>query len=44
MNPLLATWGLSEALVYLRHLELRDEAVKVEGSDPELWTAAPTSG
>lgn len=44
MNPLLATWGLSEALVYLRHLERRGEAVKVEGSDPELWTAAATSG
>jgi glyoxylase-like metal-dependent hydrolase (beta-lactamase superfamily II) len=44
MNPLLATWGLSEALVYLQHLELQGQAAKVEGSDPELWTAPASSG
>lgn len=40
LNPMLATWGLSEALVYLNHLEIQGEAAKVKGSDPELWTAA----
>lgn len=39
LNPMLATWGLSEALVYLNHLEIQGQAAKVEGSDPELWTA-----
>jgi glyoxylase-like metal-dependent hydrolase (beta-lactamase superfamily II) len=44
LNQLLATWGLSEALVYLRHLELRGLAARVEGSDPELWIAGSASG
>lgn len=33
-------WSLTEALCYLRHLELRGEAVRVDASDPELWTLA----
>ncbi|MEJ7715522.1 MAG: MBL fold metallo-hydrolase [Thermoleophilaceae bacterium] len=37
LNPMLASWGLSETLAYLRHLEITGEAEKVEGSDPERW-------
>ena len=37
LNPMLVSWGLSETLAYLRHLELTGKAEKVEGSDPERW-------
>ncbi len=37
LNPMLVSWGLSETLAYLRHLEITGEAEKVEGSDPERW-------
>jgi len=37
LNPMLASWGLSETLAYLRHLEITGEAEKVEGSEPERW-------
>jgi len=37
LNPMLASWGLSETLAYLRHLEITGEAEKEEGSDPERW-------
>jgi glyoxylase-like metal-dependent hydrolase (beta-lactamase superfamily II) len=33
-------WGLSETLCYLRHLERRGEAVKVEDGERERWAAA----
>jgi len=37
LTPMLVSWGLSEALCYLRHLELAAEVAKVEGSEPERW-------
>jgi glyoxylase-like metal-dependent hydrolase (beta-lactamase superfamily II) len=36
-SPMMINWGLSEVLCYLRYLELREEAEKVEGEDPERW-------
>lgn len=39
LNPMLLNWGLSETLCYLRHLELRGEASKVDGEDPARWRA-----
>ncbi len=39
LTPMLLNWGLSETLCYLRHLELRGGAEKVEGEDPERWRA-----
>ena len=33
LNPMLVSWGLSETLAYLRHLEIKGETEKVEGSD-----------
>ncbi|MGH2744450.1 MAG: MBL fold metallo-hydrolase [Thermoleophilaceae bacterium] len=33
-------WGLSETLCYLRHLERRGEAAKVEDAEPERWAPA----
>jgi glyoxylase-like metal-dependent hydrolase (beta-lactamase superfamily II) len=35
-------WGLSETLCYLRHLERRGEAAKVEEADAERWAALGT--
>jgi hypothetical protein len=40
LNPMLATWGLSQALCYLRHLEARGEVVRLEGEEPERWGPA----
>ena len=40
LTPMMVNWGLSEVLCYLRHLELRGEARKLEDSDPERWVAA----
>ncbi len=37
LNPMLVSWGLSETLAYLRHLEITGEAEKEEGSEPERW-------
>jgi glyoxylase-like metal-dependent hydrolase (beta-lactamase superfamily II) len=39
-RPLTVSWGLTETLCYLRHLEVRGEASRVDGSDPERWRAA----
>jgi glyoxylase-like metal-dependent hydrolase (beta-lactamase superfamily II) len=39
-RPLRLSWGLTETLCYLRHLEVRGEASRVDGSDPERWRAA----
>jgi glyoxylase-like metal-dependent hydrolase (beta-lactamase superfamily II) len=36
-GPMMVGWGLSETLCYLRHLELRGEVERVDGSDPERW-------
>jgi glyoxylase-like metal-dependent hydrolase (beta-lactamase superfamily II) len=40
LTPMMVNWGLSETLCYLRHLELRGEAQKLEGEDPERWRLA----
>jgi hypothetical protein len=34
---MMVSWGLSEVLVYLRHLEVREEAMPVEGEEPSRW-------
>ena len=36
-QPLMIGWGLTEALCYLNHMELRGEVAKVEGDDHERW-------
>ncbi|HWH44697.1 MAG TPA: MBL fold metallo-hydrolase [Thermoleophilaceae bacterium] len=40
LNPMLVSWGLSQALCYLRYLELREQAGRVEpdgDGEPERW-------
>ena len=37
LNPMLVNWGLTEALCYLRHLELRGEVEREPAEDPERW-------
>jgi len=37
-RPMMVGWGLSEALCYLRHLEVRGEVRRVDGAAPERWT------
>jgi glyoxylase-like metal-dependent hydrolase (beta-lactamase superfamily II) len=39
-DQMMVSWGLSEALCYLRHLELRGEARPLEGEQPGRWAAA----
>jgi glyoxylase-like metal-dependent hydrolase (beta-lactamase superfamily II) len=39
-RPMMVGWGLSETLCYLRHLELRGEVQRLDGSDPERWSRA----
>jgi glyoxylase-like metal-dependent hydrolase (beta-lactamase superfamily II) len=39
-GPMAVNWGLSEALAYLRYLELRGEAARSEGEQPERWRLA----
>jgi glyoxylase-like metal-dependent hydrolase (beta-lactamase superfamily II) len=39
-RPMMVGWGLSETLCYLRHLELRGEVQRLDGSDPERWARA----
>jgi glyoxylase-like metal-dependent hydrolase (beta-lactamase superfamily II) len=36
-EAMMVSWGLTEALCYLRHLELGGEARRVDGSEPERW-------
>jgi glyoxylase-like metal-dependent hydrolase (beta-lactamase superfamily II) len=36
-TPMMLSWGLSEALAYLRHLEVLGEALRLEGEEPERW-------
>ena len=38
--PMMVGWGLSETLAYLRHLELRGEAARVDDAEPERWAPA----
>jgi glyoxylase-like metal-dependent hydrolase (beta-lactamase superfamily II) len=40
LDPMMMSWGLTETLCYLRHLERRGEAVSVEDADPALWRLA----
>jgi hypothetical protein len=41
LTPMMVNWALSQILCYLRYLELREEAVKVDGDDPaERWALA----
>jgi glyoxylase-like metal-dependent hydrolase (beta-lactamase superfamily II) len=37
-EPLMIGWGLTEALCYLSHMELRGEVERVDGTDPERWS------
>ena len=39
LTPMMINWGLSEVLCYLQHLELRGEAARVDGEEPERWRA-----
>ena len=41
-GPMMVGWGLSEALCYLRHLELEGvvKRVEAEGEEPERWALA----
>ena len=39
-EPLMIGWGLTEALCYLTHMELRGEVVKLDGEDTERWQLA----
>jgi len=41
LTPMMVNWGLSEALCYLRHLELEGQAEKLQDTDPEQWRRAP---
>jgi glyoxylase-like metal-dependent hydrolase (beta-lactamase superfamily II) len=36
-EPLMIGWGLTEALCYLNHMELRGEATRIDGEDAERW-------
>jgi hypothetical protein len=39
-RPMMIGWGLSETLCYLRHLEVRGDVERLDGSDPERWMVA----
>src|SRR3954452_8309030 len=39
-SPMMVTWGLSETLSYLRHLERLEEAERVESDPAEKWSLA----
>jgi glyoxylase-like metal-dependent hydrolase (beta-lactamase superfamily II) len=39
-QQMMVSWGLSETLCYLRHLELRGDVQPLDGSDPERWARA----
>ena len=36
-QPMMIGWGLTEALCYLTHMELRGEVTKLDDEDPERW-------
>jgi glyoxylase-like metal-dependent hydrolase (beta-lactamase superfamily II) len=37
LTPMIVNWGLSEALCYLRYMELRDQVRRLDGEEPERW-------
>jgi glyoxylase-like metal-dependent hydrolase (beta-lactamase superfamily II) len=39
-GEMMVSWGLSEVLCYLRHLEVRGEAAALDGEAPARWTVA----
>jgi glyoxylase-like metal-dependent hydrolase (beta-lactamase superfamily II) len=39
-GPMMIGWGLSEALAYLRHMELAGQVERLDGEDPERWRLA----
>jgi hypothetical protein len=39
-SQMMVSWGLSEVLCYLTHLERLGEATPVEGEDPSRWSLA----
>ena len=39
-GPMMIGWGLSEALCYLRHMEMAGEVERLDGEDPERWQLA----
>jgi glyoxylase-like metal-dependent hydrolase (beta-lactamase superfamily II) len=39
-GPMMIGWGLTEALCYLRHMELGGEVERMDGEDPERWRLA----
>ena len=43
-KPLMIGWGLTEALCYLSHLELRGEVERLDGEEPERWRLEPPDG
>jgi glyoxylase-like metal-dependent hydrolase (beta-lactamase superfamily II) len=40
-EPMMIGWGLTEALCYLTHMELRGEVVKLDGEETERWRLSP---
>jgi glyoxylase-like metal-dependent hydrolase (beta-lactamase superfamily II) len=42
LTPMVVNWGLSEALCYLRYMELRDQVARVDGEEPERWELRPS--
>jgi glyoxylase-like metal-dependent hydrolase (beta-lactamase superfamily II) len=40
-EPMMIGWGLTEALCYLNHMELRGEVTRVDGEDAERWQLLP---
>jgi len=45
-GPMMIGWGLTEALCYLNHMELRGEVEQLEGEDTDRWqlVASPSQG
>jgi glyoxylase-like metal-dependent hydrolase (beta-lactamase superfamily II) len=39
-KPLMIGWGLTEALCYLNHMELRGEVARLDGEEAERWELA----
>jgi glyoxylase-like metal-dependent hydrolase (beta-lactamase superfamily II) len=39
LTPMMVSWGLSETLAYLRHLEIEGDAEKIPDESPERWRA-----
>jgi glyoxylase-like metal-dependent hydrolase (beta-lactamase superfamily II) len=37
-GPMMIGWGLSEALCYLRHMEIAGEVERIDGDSPERWS------